>query len=214
MRGAIFDMDGLLLDTERLYRESWVETAKEFGQTPVPEFPAAVSGSNGEVMRQIVHRYYPVVDAQAFIQNCIDRVDRILDREGAPEKPGARVLLGFLRARGMKIAVASSSARERILANLRRAGIAAAFDAVVSGQEVERGKPEPDIFQLAAHRLGFPPEECYVFEDSVNGVRAGMAAGCTTVMIPDQVPPTEGLKVSQVCKDLREVMTLMEAGSL
>ena len=65
VRGAIFDMDGLLLDTERLYRESWVETAKEFGQTPVPEFPAAVSGSNGEVMRQIVHRYYPAVDAHS-----------------------------------------------------------------------------------------------------------------------------------------------------
>lgn len=214
MRGAIFDMDGLLLDTERLYRESWVEVAKAFGQTPVPEFPAAVSGSSGEGMRRIVKHYYPAVDAQDFIQSCVDRVDRILDQEGAPEKPGARVLLSCLRARGLRIAVASSSARERILANLRQAGIAAAFDAVVSGQEVERGKPEPDIFLLAARRLGLPPEECYVFEDSLNGVRSGMAAGCVTVMVPDQVPPTEGLKVSQICRDLREAMALIEAGRL
>lgn len=214
MKGAIFDMDGLLLDTERLYQESWMEMAKQFGQTPNPAFPAAVSGASGQGVLEIIRRYYPAVDPCAFRAGCIRRVDEILDRQGPPEKPGVRELLGLLRARGLKIAVASSSARERILSNLRRVGIAAAFDAVVSGQEVLQGKPEPDIFLLAAERIGCPPERCYVFEDSVNGVRAGMAAGCVTVMVPDLTPPPQGLAVSHVCSSLTEAKARIEAGRL
>ena len=78
--------------------------------------------------------------------------------------------------------------------NLELAGIAQYFDVVVSGQEVVYGKPEPDIFLLAAERLGLSPMDCYVFEDGINGVKAGLAAGCTTIMIPDLTPPTEELK--------------------
>ena len=114
-------------------------------------------------------------------------------------KPGAGELLEYLSAQGVNIAVASSSGRARILSNLRATGLERFFDAVVSGQQVERGKPEPDIFLLAAKEIGCPPEDCYVFEDSLNGVRAGMAAGCTTVMVPDLVPPLEDLAVSRVC---------------
>lgn len=210
-KGAIFDMDGLLLDTERLYQESWVEMAKQFGQTPDPAFPPAVSGTSGEGMREVIRRYYPAVDAHAFQAGCMARVDGILDRQGPPVKPGARELLEYLRARGVKIAVASSSGRERISANLRAAGLERFFDAVVSGQQVERGKPEPDIFLLAAREIGCPPEDCYVFEDSINGVRAGMAAGCVTVMVPDLVPPPEGLAVSGVCSSLLDAKALMES---
>lgn len=213
-RGAIFDMDGLLLDTERLYQESWVEMARAFGQTPDPAFPAAVSGTSGEGMREVIRRYYPAVDPYAFQAGCIARVDHILDEQGPPVKPGAGELLESLRSRGVKLAVASSSGRERILSNLRAARLDRFFDAVVSGQQVERGKPEPDIFLFAAGEIGRPPEDCYVFEDSVNGVRAGMAAGCVTVMVPDLVPPPEGLAVSRVCESLWDVKALMEAGLL
>lgn len=213
-RGAIFDMDGLLLDTERLYQESWVEMARAFGQTPDPAFPAAVSGTSGEGMREVIRRYYPAVDPCAFQAGCIARVDGILDEQGPPVKPGAGELLEYLSTRGVKLAVASSSGRERILSNLRAARLDHFFDAVVSGQQVERGKPEPDIFLLAAREIGCPPEDCYVFEDSVNGVRAGMAAGCVTVMVPDLVPPPEGLPVSAVCESLWDAKVLMEDGGL
>lgn len=80
----------------------------------------------------------------------------------------------------------------------------------MSGQQVERGKPEPDIFLFAAREIGCPPEDCCVFEDSVNGVRAGMAAGCVTVMVPDLVPPPAGLAVSAVCESLSDAKALME----
>lgn len=214
MRGAIFDMDGLLLDTERLYQESWVEMAREFGQAPDPAFPSAVSGTSGEGMREVIRQYYPAVDPYAFQAGCIARVGRILDEQGPLVKPGARELLEYFRQRGIRTALASSTGRERILSNLRAAKLDRFFDAVVSGQQVERGKPEPDIFLLAASELGCPPEECYVFEDSVNGVRAGMAAGCVTVMVPDLVPPPGGLAVSRVCPALLDAKALIETGRL
>ena len=213
-RGAIFDMDGLLLDTERLYQESWVEMARAFGQIPDPAFPSAVSGTSGEGMREVIRRYYPAVDARAFQAGCIAWVEGILDEQGPPVKPGAREILEFLRARGVKTAVASSTGRERILSNLRASELNGFFDAVVSGQQVDRGKPEPDIFLLAAKEIQCPPEDCYVFEDSVNGVRAGMAAGCTAVMVPDLVPPPEGLAAGGVCTSLLEARDLMEKGLL
>lgn len=213
-RGAIFDMDGLLLDTERLYQESWVEMARTFGQTPDPAFPAAVSGTNGEGMRQIIRRYYPEVDAYAFQAGCIARVEGILDEQGPPVKPGAGELLEYLGARGVKLAVASSTGRKRILSNLRAVKLDRFFDAVISGQQVERGKPEPDIFLFAAREIGRPPEDCYVFEDSVNGVRAGMAAGCVTVMVPDLAAPPKDLAVSKVCSSLLEAIELLKEGCL
>lgn len=212
--GAIFDMDGLLLDTERLYQESWVEMAKRFGQKPDPAFPTAVSGTSGEGMRAVIRKHYPAVDPYTFQAGCIARVDEILDKQGPPVKPGAGELLEYLGAQGVKLAVASSSGRERILSNLRAARLDRFFNAVVSGQQVERGKPEPDIFLFAAREIGCPPEDCYVFEDSVNGVRAGMAAGCVTVMVPDLAAPPKDLAVSKVCSSLLEVKELLKAGCL
>lgn len=191
--GAIFDMDGLLFDTERLYQESWMILAEQFGQTPDPEFPKAVCGSNGDTMRAIIRAYYPNVDADAFMQACLNRVDGILETS-VPEKPGIREMLDYLRAHGVKTAVASSSRLELIEHNLALAGIRDRFDALVSGEEVAHGKPAPDIFLLAAERIGCAPEDCYVFEDGANGIRAGAAAGCTTAMVVDLSEPTDELR--------------------
>ena len=108
-RGAIFDMDGLLLDTERVYQAIWMETAEVFGQKPDPAFPIAVSGSNGEELRAVVRRFYPEVDPEAFRRRCLDRVETLLDESGAEVKLGAPELLAFFRDHGIKIAVASSN---------------------------------------------------------------------------------------------------------
>jgi len=214
-KGAIFDMDGLLFDTERLFRDSWVEMAKQFGQIHQLDFPAAVAGTSGEGMREVIRRFYPEVDPYAFQEGCIARTAEIL-RNGIPEKPGMREILAFFRDRGVKVAVASSSGQEMILRNLRSAGIEALFDAVVSGNEVARGKPEPDIFLLAAGRLGCAPEDCYVFEDGINGGRAGIAAGCATVMIPDLYAPTQDLRTgcAGIFDSLSAAQKAIEAGIL
>lgn len=214
-KGAIFDMDGLLFDTERLYRESWIEMAKSFGQVPNPEFPSAVAGTNGEHMLEVVRAYYPDVDEQEFVSCTVRRVNELVERH-VPEKPGMREILEYFHENGVKIAVASSSSHTAIRHNLRSAGVEHYFDAVVSGEDVEHSKPAPDIFLLAAKQLGCAPQDCYVLEDGINGARAGIAAGCVTVMVPDQVPPTEDL--TEACAgifgSLTEVWEAVRAGRL
>lgn len=215
-RGAIFDMDGLLLDTERVYQAAWIETARVFGQTPDPAFPTAVSGSNGEELRAIVRRFYPEVDPEAFRQHCLGRAEILLNQSGVEIKPGAPELLAYFQANGVKIAVASSNSRERIQKNLEQCGLLPFFDAIASGLEVKRGKPLPDVFLLAAERIGIPPEDCFVFEDSGNGIRAASAAGCAPVMVPDIAPASEELRVlcAAVCSSLLEARDLIAAGRL
>ena len=213
--GAIFDMDGTLLDTEQMYRDSWEELAKEYGQQHNPDFPRAVAGTNGAHMCSVIRQYYPQVDAERFMQDCLDRVKNRIAR-AVPKKDGMDELLDFLHRKGVKIAVASSNSVEQIEKNMTLAGASPYLDAIAGGEEVAQGKPAPDIFLLAAQRLGIPPHDCYVFEDGINGVRAGVAAGCTTVMIPDGSEPTE--EMYRVCagvfRDLREVQQALASGTL
>ena len=195
-QGAIFDMDGLLFDTERMYRDSWKQSAQQFGLVHNPDFPRAVCGSSGAHMREIILQYYPQIDAKAFADDCILRVERELETH-VPEKTGVRDILQYFKQHGVRVAVASSSKRATVLHNLKQADILSYFDAVVSGDQVTHGKPAPDIFLLTAQQIGCEPENCYVFEDGTNGIRAGAAAGCTTIMIPDLTPPNAQLE--QLC---------------
>ena len=111
-----------------------------------------------------------------------------------PVKKGAEEILRAFRENGYKLAVASSTDAKQIEHNQVLTGLRSYFDEIISGQEVKNGKPHPDIFLLAAKRIGCRPEDCYVFEDSLNGVRAGYAAGCKTIMIPDLIAPTEDVR--------------------
>ena len=192
-KGAIFDMDGLLTDTERWYSASWKETAFHFNQEWVPGFDNFVAGTSGAGMRAVIHQHFPAVDAQAFMDYCIQNAYR-LGEEHLREMPGASEILRFFSERGVRLALASSSPRDVIDRYLRKLDMARYFDTVVSGYEVNRGKPAPDIFLLAAERIGCAPEDCYVFEDGINGCLAGIAAGCATVMIPDLFQPTEEVR--------------------
>lgn len=191
--GAIFDMDGLLTDTEKFYSQSWRETARFFGQDWVDGFDKFVAGTNGEKMLEVIHAHFPNVDAQTFMDYCIANQKRLVKDE-LREMPGASDIVRFFRERGVKTAIASSSAIDAIRGNLNRLGMLELFDAVISGQAVAHGKPAPDIFLLAAKKINLAPEDCYVFEDGINGCVAGIAAGCATVMIPDLFQPTEELQ--------------------
>ena len=190
MRGAIFDMDGLLIDSERIWQGVWHELAAERGMTLADTFAGDICGTGGAKTREVLRRYFPAHDPEEILRECSDRV-HALEEGGVPLKPGVHTILNGLRGAGYRIAVASSSPMEMIRHNLRLDGVEGYFDALTSGREVANCKPAPDVFLLAAERLGLPPEECYVFEDSLSGVEAGWRAGCRAVMIPDLVQPTE-----------------------
>lgn len=205
-KGAIFDMDGTLLDTERLYKESWTYLAKQYGQIHNQEFPLAVCGSSGEEMLSIIRKYYPNVDAVQFREDCYTRVAQIVEKN-VPVKKGAKEILTFLKEKGIRLAVASSSRHKQIEKNLDKAGLLPWFDVLIGGDEVVNGKPNPDIFQTAAKQIGCTPEECYVFEDGMNGIRAGAAAGCSTMMIVDLTLPNK--EAEEICTGIYD--NLLEA---
>lgn len=189
-RGAIFDMDGLLFDTERIFQQTWNEIAKEKNLYLSEEFASAISGTNGSYMCSVIEKYYKVSDGRKIRDDCMERVQKKLEVY-VPKKVGVDEILQYFKKHSVHLAVASSSSKKQIENNLKRAGVRSYFEAIVSGTEVENGKPAPDIFLLAAEKIGCRPEECYVFEDSLNGIRAGYAAGCKAVMIPDLIAPTE-----------------------
>lgn len=190
MKGAIFDMDGLLLDTERIYQDGWRTLASEFVEEPNPVVPAACSGSAGDEIIQLLESYYPKVDAKRYLESVVEYYTRHVT-EDLVMKPGVLELLEYFKSINFKMAVASSTFHSQIIKNLKTAGILSYFDIVISGLDVSNNKPAPDIFLEAARKLELAPEECYVFEDSVNGVKAGLCAGCKTIMIPDMQEPLE-----------------------
>lgn len=205
--GVIFDMDGLLFDTEKVYQEIWHTIAHERGIVLADTFIKDITGTNGNRMCRLIEKYYGVADGNEIINECMQRVFDAL-AVYVPKKPGVDEFLKYLKEKNIKIAVASSSSKEQIIRNLKNTETYSYFDAIVSGAEVLNGKPAPDIFILAAKRIGCTPENCYVFEDSENGIRAGKAAGCKAIMIPDMLEPSEEMKEisSGIYTDFFEVM--------
>lgn len=200
-------MDGVLFDTERMYQQTWRELAEERGIKLGDGFTKAISGTSGSGMARVLEEWYQVKDGAEIARECMERMEKKLSIH-VPVKEGVREILGFFQERGVLLAVASSSSVEQIEANLRGSGIREYFTAVTSGSEVERGKPAPDIFLRAAEKIGCRPEECFVFEDSVNGVRAGIRAGCATIMVPDliEAPPEIRPGCLAVCSSLSEAL--------
>ena len=195
IHAAIFDMDGLMFDTERVARDGWIAVGKEDGYTVTVDFLDRVTGVNAVRVGELCHEEFGADFAyESFSSRVRDYMFRVFDREGMPCKPGLVELLDALAARRIRTAVASSSSRPIVLDYLRRAGVDDRFDAVICGDMIANSKPAPDIFFKAAEVLKTPPAECLVLEDSYNGVRAGHAAGMATVMIPDLLPPTDELR--------------------
>ncbi len=193
-RGAIFDQDGLLFDTERIFQAAWVESGRLQGVTISPELPKTFCGLPTTAIAKIAAQAHPELDIDAYCREAI-RIAWETQLNGVPEKkPGLMEMLTFCRKNGIKTAIASSSTLRVVRHNIESSGVAPFFDAVVTADEIVHGKPAPDIFLLAAKKIGVPPSECVVFEDAFSGIRGASAAGCDAVMIPDQVQPTDEIR--------------------
>ena len=187
---VLFDMDGVVLDTEKLYTRFWQEAANALDYPMTKEQALGMRSLNrGAGLAKMQSYFGQNVDYEAIRNKRIELMDAFVTREGVTVKPGIHELLGYLKAQGIKTAIATSSPLERTMLYLTSVGLQDSFDELVSGYMVEKGKPEPDIFLYAAKKLGVEPKRCMVLEDSPAGILAAHRAGCKPVMIPDQDEP-------------------------
>ncbi len=194
LKGAIFDMDGTLFDTEKIYWNCWLETADFFGLPRQPELPGSMSGSGWESMPAKLKKFYPdFEDVNAYIMHVVTTARSKIEAN-LEIKAGAFEILNYFFDNGVKIAIASSSEVAAIEKNIQRVGWEKFFTAFVGGNQVKESKPNPEIFLKAADALNLSPTDCYVFEDSFNGVRAGNSAKCSTVMVIDCKQPTDEIR--------------------
>jgi len=200
VRAIIFDMDGLLVDSERLARAALVETAGLFGIMPDPEILTRMIGLPADGSQNLLQlRYGPNFPAERYITEAAIACEASVSAGELKPKAGARELLTFLDRLGLPKALATSSARTKAMYTLAAVQMVDRFDAIVTRTDVARGKPYPDLFLRAARELGQSADQCIALEDSYNGVRAAHVAGMRVIMVPDLLPPTaEMIELSEV----------------
>ncbi|MBQ4639293.1 MAG: HAD family phosphatase [Clostridia bacterium] len=211
IHAVIFDMDGLLMDSEGLGVEGIRESARLQGVEIPAEIVRRCIGITAKASSDLYHTFWPHLDTDRLFRDFLSIMHEKALRGEIPLKKGAMPLLQYLQAAGIPAAVASSSRMETIRTYLDSVQVTGFFRELISASGIP-SKPAPDVFLLAAERLGVKPAECLVLEDSYNGVKAGRAAGMQVCMVPDQLPYTEELSpfVDHVLPDLNAVMELMK----
>jgi HAD superfamily hydrolase (TIGR01509 family) len=189
-RAVIFDMDGLLIDSERVILECWRVAAAEQSLAVDDALWLSMVGLHDVGCAELLDGLLGAERAERLTLECKRKYD-VLVEEGLPLKAGARELLQDLFDLGVPLTVATSTRGERARIKLARSGIDGYFNHVVTSSDVARPKPAPDLYLLAAERLGVPPRECVALEDSEYGVRAASAAGLRVIQVPDLVPATD-----------------------
>lgn len=213
IQAVVFDMDGVIFDTEPLLTRFWCQAANDFG------FP--MTTEQALKLRSLAKRYAEPMLKEWFGDSFnyrkvrarrIDLMEDYIEENGLKTKPYLDILLDYLDRNGYKKAIATSTDFDRATTYLQSSGLEKRFDAICCGPCVEHGKPKPDIYIYTAERLGLKPKQCLAIEDSPNGIISAHDAGAYTVMIPDLTPPTKELwkLIYRKCSDLLGVIGVLE----
>ena len=212
MPAIVFDMDGVLIDSERLVLRAWEHVGAEMGIPGLNDlFYRAIGTTHAHTATLFAEAFGDSVDYIAFRDRVREYFYNVLTVNGAPLKTGARELLDWLKAEGWAIGLASSSREAGVRLNMERTGLISYFDVLIGGDMLKASKPAPDIYLLACARTGVSPSEALAVEDAPSGVLSAHAAGMRTVLIPDRDMP--GTEITALCHavvpDLTAVLSLI-----
>ena len=212
VRGVLFDMDGVVLDTEKLYCRFWREAAHALGYPMTVEQALGLRSLNAQAGQEKLESYFgPGVSREALKEKRVELMNAYVEVHGVEPKPGIYELLDELKRRGIRTAITTSSPMRRVKRYLEPLGLLDRFDCLCSGHDVPRGKPEPDIYLYGAACLGLEPEECLAIEDSYAGVLSASRAGCLTVLVPDLDEPNEEIlaPLYASCEKLTDIIDIL-----
>lgn len=214
IKAVLFDMDGLMVDTESLSTEAFINSAKVQGYNMTKEETLKVLGFTKANIYQFWIDYFQGtnVDGKKLVDDHYEYIENVLYTVGPEKMPYVEELLKYLRENNYKIAVASSSDTADIKNNLEKTKLEKYIDEIASGAEVENGKPAPDVFLLAAERLDVDPKDCLILEDSKAGIKAGKASGAMVFMVPDMFTVDKECEdtADRILTNLGEVIEILE----
>jgi haloacid dehalogenase superfamily, subfamily IA, variant 3 with third motif having DD or ED len=213
IQAVVFDMDGVLFDTERLCLNLWKQVCAKMGLTDVTKYSAEYMGLNSVQSRKCFFDHFGAdFPYDEFMAECRKTEFEEIERSGVPVKPGLYEILEYLKQNHYLVAAATSTRRATVLKHFENAKITGYFDQIICGDMVEHSKPDPEIYLKAASALGLAPQDCMAVEDSPNGITSASRAGMKTVMVPDLVQPTPELReLFDACvPSLNDLITLLE----
>jgi HAD superfamily hydrolase (TIGR01509 family) len=214
IRGVLFDMDGVMIDSERQSDKGWAYSAKVQGEEmPIWLMNGFKGAPRPDCVKMFDEHFKGRLEYNETRRIRTDFVHRLREKEGIPVKPGLKELLDYLKSAGIPCAVATSTEKSSAEKTLHSIGAWDYLSAVVYGDEVEHGKPHPDIFLKAAERIHVNPRDCIVVEDSIHGIRAGHAAGARVIHVPDTIKIKDDVRALtwHVVDTLAEIPALIEA---
>jgi len=209
-KALILDMDGVLVDSERVEEKVWKEAGRQLGYRITHDFYLDLIGLGARhAVEELKKNFGDDFPVEAFRDERLKRLEEITQNEGIPLKKGAQELFEYIENLDIPIALATSSGRK--LVDDRLPGRSPLFDAIVTGDDVHRAKPNPEIYQIAARNLQANPSECLVVEDSEPGVQSAHKAGMMIALIPDMKPPSEDIKklADQVLSNLSSLQKML-----
>ena len=210
IKAVLFDMDGVIFDTERAYLDTWIKVFCKYGYEMKKEIYISVMGTGRKnVKKTFVNIFGEDLPIEDMYKEKDQLLAKIIDEGKVPLKSGAEEILLYLKESGYKIALATSAKRDRVDKQVNMAGIGKYFNAIVSGDDVSNGKPDPEIFLKAADKLGVLPEECIVIEDSPAGIEAAFNGHMYGIHVEDLKEADEVIK--KYCfKNFRNLLQIQE----
>ena len=192
IKAVVFDMDGVIFDTETLYQKCWLSEAPKYNIDNVEKLflkMMGLSNSNIEkLFKSVYGEDFPCAEYRADVRS---KINELIEKDGLTMKKGVLEILSFLKEEGYPVALATSTSRPSVESHLKRSGIKQYFDYIITGDEVKNSKPSPEIYINACRGLGVSTENAIAVEDSFNGIRSAFSAGMLPVMVPDTVMPDE-----------------------